>query len=144
MTQSMFRLAYISRNLGVWDEQELDGILRTSRRNNAAVEVTGALLFNERCFAQVLEGPLGAVSATFERVQFDDRHGDVTVLLSENDVPRRFGDWAMGYIGEDAEAQTRFATMRFDALRAGPDQGGRDLLSLMDGAATRFSVLTYS
>ena len=142
MTEGVFRLAYISRNFGVRDEQELSGILQTSRRNNSAVGVTGALLFNEHCFAQVLEGPLEAVSATFERIQRDERHGEVTILLSEYDVPRRFGDWAMGYIGDDAEARARFTTMRFEVLRDRPDTAGQDLLSLLDGAATRIGVLS--
>ncbi|MCJ2078787.1 BLUF domain-containing protein [Methylobacterium sp. E-016] len=35
-------------------------------------------MFNAGAFAQVLEGPRRQVEETFERIQCDDRHGDVT------------------------------------------------------------------
>ncbi len=137
----IFRLAYVSRNLGVADAAGLEAILAVSRRNNARDGVTGALLFSERCFAQVLEGPLAAVSQTFERIQLDERHGEVTVLLSERGAARRFGDWAMAYAGEDGDARARFAAMDFDSLRGrATGEDGRALLATLDGAVGRSAV----
>ena len=84
MASSLFRILYCSRNkIGDLSEQQsraLDQILATARANNSRREVTGALLYNAGYFAQVLEGPRTSIEHIFERIQRDQRHGDVTVL----------------------------------------------------------------
>ena len=82
----MLQLVYISSAVGRVDTAD---ILRTSRRNNAEVGVTGALMFNGGAFAQVLEGPRRGVESTFERIQRDQRHGDQGD--AGNDPERQFG-----------------------------------------------------
>ncbi|MCX4198446.1 BLUF domain-containing protein [Methylobacterium organophilum] len=71
----LYRLVYASKNLLQGPEPEamaaVRQILDASRRNNAALDVTGALMFNAGAFAQVLEGPRQGVEATFERIQRD-------------------------------------------------------------------------
>lgn len=136
MTDSVFRLAYISRNAGLTGQEELDALLATARRNNAALGVTGALLFSTDCFAQVLEGPMQQVNAIFERIQMDARHCDVIVLLAEPDEQRRFPGWAMAYAGDDPEARRRFSHMRFDTLRDRASSAG-DILAMLDAAVHR-------
>lgn len=136
MTNDIFRLAYISRNDGLTDAAELDNLLACARRNNAAIGVTGALLFSRDCFAQVLEGPMVAVNQVFERIQMDDRHSEVIVLLAEQGASRRFPDWAMAYAGEDAAAREQFSTMGFEALRERAVSGG-EILAMLDGAVHR-------
>jgi hypothetical protein len=103
MGQDLYRLVYYSRNRGSIDPAasgEVRDILSASRRNNAEADVTGALLFNAGCFGQVLEGPRRAVEATFERIQQDPRHGDVTVLGFGEAEGRCFGNWSMAFVGE--------------------------------------------
>ena len=99
----IYRLVYTSRNLltGGEDEQQaaVAGLLAVSKRNNARVGVTGALLFNGGSFAQVLEGSRAAVEGTFERIQRDPRHSDVTVLQCEPVAARGFPNWSMGFVG---------------------------------------------
>ena len=56
-------------------------------------------MFNSGCFAQVLEGPHHAIQATFERIQCDERHSDVTVLVDKNRV--RAGQYAISRLGCD-------------------------------------------
>jgi hypothetical protein len=74
-------------------------ILTTSRLKNARLGVTGALLFSESCFIQVLEGQKNAVESVFEAIECDVRHRDVT-LLSFREMPhRRFSKWSMAYSG---------------------------------------------
>lgn len=114
MIEAMHRLVYYSRNrlpeadlgAGVVDE-----ILAVSRRNNDAAGVTGALMFNAGCFAQVLEGPQSAVEATFERIQQDERHGDVMLLACGPVKGRAFEGWSMGYVGASASARAHFSDM---------------------------------
>ncbi len=96
-------IVYISRNELIGTPTEIDGhvaqILRTSRRNNAAVGVTGALMFHRGCFAQVLEGTHEAIEAVFERIQCDDRHSCVDLLSFEPIEHRRFARWTMAHAG---------------------------------------------
>jgi len=74
-------------------------ILTVSRSKNARLGVTGALLFSESCFIQVLEGEKSAVEEIYEAIERDQRHRDVT-LLSFKEIPRRyFSKWSMAYSG---------------------------------------------
>lgn len=96
MNSDLFRLSYCSRTAIAGDiSAELSRILTTSRANNARCGVTGAMLHNQGCFAQVLEGPLVAVQHVFERIQRDLRHTDVVVLQAERVVTPLFGEWDM-------------------------------------------------
>jgi hypothetical protein len=94
---SLIRIIYISRTAldATETSRELPSILAASRANNPRCGVTGALLVSRKGFAQVLEGPSAAVSETFERIQWDLRHDDVTVLSVEAVPERQFGEWAM-------------------------------------------------
>lgn len=100
----LYRLVYTSRNLLQGGEEEqkaaVAGLLAVSKRNNARVGVTGALLFNGGSFAQVLEGSRSAVETTFERIQRDPRHSDVAVLQCEPVAARGFPNWSMGFVGD--------------------------------------------
>lgn len=112
MTQQIHRLVYYSRNrlAGLPDAMDaaIRAILAASRRNNASVDVTGALMFNAGCFAQVLEGPRPAVEHTFERIQQDPRHGDVSVLSFGPVAGRAFDRWSMGFVGESAKHAAQY------------------------------------
>lgn len=108
----LHRLVYYSRNAIGGDGAELDGeirqILASSRRNNPADGVTGALMFNRGCFAQVLEGGRRDVERVFERIQRDLRHGDV-VALQFGPVPERgFPAWSMAFVGGSEEDGARY------------------------------------
>jgi hypothetical protein len=112
---SLYRLVYYSRNhVSETPETftaEVADILEKSRVNNARDGITGALLFNAGCFAQVLEGPLEAIEATFERIQQDERHGEVSLLSLDPQEERSFPNWAMGFIGLSAEHAEQFAAV---------------------------------
>lgn len=101
----LYRLVYFSTNKiqAAPDafRAEVEQILEASRRNNAMVGVTGALMFSSGFFGQVLEGPRPAVEATFERIQQDVRHGDVSVLEFKPMAGRNFDTWAMAYVGQN-------------------------------------------
>ena len=126
----IYRLVYTSRNLlqGTDDERVavVAQILATSQRNNAKVDVTGALLFNSGSFAQVLEGPRVAVEATFERIQRDPRHSDVSVLQCEPVESRGFPNWSMAFIGHSARGRALWHEIAgrtgFDISRIEGDQ----------------------
>jgi hypothetical protein len=130
MSESLHRLVYYSRNHISGDDAvfaaNVDDILEKSRTNNTRDQITGALLFNAGCFAQVLEGPLESVEAAFERIQQDDRHGDVSLLALDTITTRSFPNWAMGFVGASDTDAERFAgigaSSGFDPSRLSGDQ----------------------
>jgi hypothetical protein len=130
MTSGLHRLVYYSRNriTGTPAEvaAEVDAILASAQRNNSLIDVTGALIFNAGIFAQVLEGARRDIEVTFERIQRDERHGDVQVLAFEEVESRGFPSWSMAFVGRSREGQNLFAHIGeatgFEAKRM---EGGR-------------------
>jgi hypothetical protein len=97
------RVIYYSRNRLAGSPTEMadaiDKLLDVCRRENSKCGLTGALMFNQSCFAQVLEGPADAVEATYRRIARDPRHSDIE-LLADGQVPQRsFPTWSMAYVG---------------------------------------------
>ena len=115
----LYRLIYTSRNLLPGDEDEqaaaVAGILALSKRNNARVGVTGALVFSAGSFAQVLEGSRQAVETTFERIQRDPRHSDVSVLQCEAVAARGFSNWSMAFVGRSPRGRALWSAFTRDA-----------------------------
>ena len=90
------RLKYISRQTREIDLAELNAISAISKSNNLRSGVTGLLVKVGDYFFQILEGPPDAVDLTYERIQRDDRHGDVVVVAPPELVPERlFAKWSM-------------------------------------------------
>jgi hypothetical protein len=111
----LYRLVYYSRNAMPGPHPEIvrgtHQILETSRRNNAACDVTGALMFNSGCFAQILEAPRAGIESTFERIQRDPRHSAVVVLEYGLTERRAFSNWSMAFVGGNEKAQADFGSM---------------------------------
>jgi len=112
MSDPIYRLVYYSRNAILGDADklstEISSILAKSQANNERVGVTGALMFNSGCFAQVLEGSRLAVEEVFERIQQDDRHGEVSLLAFEPSPSRAFENWSMGFVGASIADSVRY------------------------------------
>ena len=106
MSENLFRIVYCSRKAVDEGGISMDQILATSRRNNAAVGVTGALLYSGGLFVQTLEGPFDAVQSVFERIQMDLRHDDVIVIATESVTERLFAEWSMAAAEPDDPTAT--------------------------------------
>lgn len=143
MTQRLCSLAYFSRNTieGTADDMQsaIATILASARRNNARQGVTGALLFSDGCFAQVLEGLREDVELVFETIQCDHRHSDVTILHLHEIEERSFGAWSMAFGGIDGVS----VDPRINADGMGPVDGilamqaGMNLLSALRSVVHR-------
>lgn len=111
----LYRLVYASKNLLQGDESAkrdaVAQILAASQHNNAKLGVTGALMFNGGAFAQVLEGPRRGVEVTFERIQQDPRHGDVTVLQCGPVEQRAFSSWSMAFVGQSPKGRELWSNL---------------------------------
>lgn len=139
MSKDLHRLVYYSRNRVAGGPPMLaaavDDILAVSQRNNMACDITGALMFNAGCFGQVLEGDRDALEATFERIQRDERHSEVSLLAFEPIATRSFGGWSMGFVGKRPDHANAFAhvgaSSGFDPSHA----TGDSLLEALQGLA---------
>ena len=133
MPGTLHRLVYLSRNriAGTAIDAEITAILATARRNNARHGVTGALLFSADTFAQVLEGPLAAIERTFERIQCDARHDDVTVLQIVPIKRRAFPDWSMAFAGTALSRDTPSGQALARALAGPGANAGEDIVAAL-------------
>lgn len=112
MNESLVRVVYVSHNTITGDDEALSRevvkILDTARSRNAEVGITGALLFNRGLFAQVLEGAVKHVEQTFERIQCDQRHAEVSLLAYERISERSFDQWSMAYLEAQQQMPVRW------------------------------------
>jgi hypothetical protein len=119
MSENLYRLVYYSRNAVAGDANALaaavTSILAKSQANNQREGVTGALMFNSGCFAQVLEGARPAVENVFERIQQDARHGEVSLLAFDPAPCRAFENWSMGFVGASVEDGARCSGLGQDS-----------------------------
>lgn len=98
---------------------DLDDMLHQARTNNAARGVTGALIYVDGVFLQILEGERATLQGLMARISKDVRHETVTVL-KEGDVPfASFADWTMAYVSATAAQVARWAGL--SATAAMPD-----------------------
>lgn len=73
----------------------LAGILSSARRNNPLLGITGALFCRHDIYLQMIEGPADAIDMLYARIEADDRHFDVRLLLTEAMGERLFPAWSM-------------------------------------------------
>lgn len=66
---------------------------------NAKLNLTGALLFTEKYFAQILEGPIRSVDVLMASINVDPRHGCIVVVDESPITERKFAEWKMAYHG---------------------------------------------
>jgi hypothetical protein len=78
--------------------EELQELLDHSRLSNAAKGISGALVYAERIFLQILEGDKAVLHDLMAKIHQDVRHEEVCVL-QEGEVPIAvFAGWKMAYV----------------------------------------------
>ena len=104
----LYHLVYFSKRKLI-AEDEFAAVLKSSRRNNAALGITGALFMSDEFFFQVLEGPRTALSSLLGLIMNDDRHEDVVLTLFDAVSRRTFGEWSMAELpSQDPRMQALF------------------------------------
>jgi hypothetical protein len=91
---AMQQVIYASRPFG-YDASVLAGILSVARTRNAQNDITGALICRSDLYLQLLEGPVGKIEDTLARIEEDDRHVEMRVLVRSTIQDRLFPEWAM-------------------------------------------------
>lgn len=95
---NIHQLVYISKATTLFSEGELLTILSSARKKNQNEQVTGLLLYKDKSFIQLLEGPKEAVAKIFSTVEMDPRHYRINTFIANEKVNERcFPDWNMGF-----------------------------------------------
>lgn len=98
--QTLVQLIYTSRLR--FDASTPEGWARVqdivvrARQRNSAAGITGFLLVGKDWVAQILEGDINRVNATFHRILSDTRHSEVQLVDLRMIPARSFDAWSMG------------------------------------------------
>jgi Sensors of blue-light using FAD len=93
---TLWRLVYVSDARRGLTDNDFDQILRSARRRNFSLDVTGMLMLVGGRFCQILEGTLENVNEVFGHIAIDRLHSNVQVLETKAIMKRSFPDWTMG------------------------------------------------
>lgn len=101
MEGPLSELLYVSRSRLTLTQgtDRVADIVRVSLERNAALGVTGALVWTGEAFAQILEGSEDALEALMVSIGRDERHEKLSVLRRGPIQHRRFAGWALAYAG---------------------------------------------
>ena len=91
------RIVCISTAVAPMTEPDLRDLLVKARAKNAALDITGTLVYEKGHFFQVLEGDAAAVKTLFETIKKDDRHCHVRLMIEDDIETRQFGEWSMAW-----------------------------------------------
>ena len=94
----MRRVVYASVAHRELELEELTALLGEARARNQRDEVSGLLMYRDRFFLQLIEGPEAAISALLARLRRDARHSAMTLLSDQEKVSGRLlPAWRMGF-----------------------------------------------
>jgi hypothetical protein len=94
----MFALAYASKALRIFSDEDLDELSAQASKKNSELRVTGYLNYKNGTFFQYLEGRESAVRQLMDVIAADSRHRVLNIVELGDIGGRRFRDWSMRFI----------------------------------------------
>ncbi|HEX9954984.1 MAG TPA: BLUF domain-containing protein, partial [Allosphingosinicella sp.] len=120
------------------DSSQVADIVDVARARNSGLSVTGALVFSEQSFAQVLEGPAAAVEELMASIERDPRHHRLSVLIDASlAAGRRFSDWSMAYSGPSLYVERHIRPLLQGELELPEAEAAERLLLLIEELTLR-------
>ena len=105
----VYQIIYSSKSATPMQVDELEDLLEQARHRNAEKGITGALVYVDGAFLQILEGELQTIQDLMGKISRDFRHETVTVL-QEGAIPSgSFSDWEMAYVSATREQVAEWA-----------------------------------
>lgn len=104
-----YQVIYSSVSSTPMQQEDLEDILERAQLNNARSGITGALVYVDGCFLQVLEGEAEAVQSLMKRISVDLRHETVSVLQAQPVAAAAFADWRMAYVSATSAQVAQWA-----------------------------------
>ena len=89
--------------------EDLEDILEQAQSRNAENQITGALVYVDGSFLQVLEGEQESVETLMQVISRDLRHETIAILQAGEIPSAAFADWKMAYVSATPEQVARWA-----------------------------------
>ena len=96
----LIELTYVSEPAQGMSFLGLMRLLYHSYLRNLKLEITGALIFENNQFGQVIEGPEDVIESLWEKIQKDDRHKNIRLIERKSIASRSFQKWTMVFQGD--------------------------------------------
>ena len=109
--QPLVAKTYLSQSKLDWTDEAIDELLERSKRNNATRKITGAMIYANGYFMQLIEGPQIAVDELYSAIEADPRHEVLSLLHNQEIKDRHFSDWAMEYRDSDDLGERALTTI---------------------------------
>jgi hypothetical protein len=104
-----YQIMYSSQAAAPMTLEGLEEILADARAGNEKRNVTGALVYVDGVFFQLLEGDKDVVYGLMENIAADTRHHSVKVFYEAQVDARAFESWRMAYLATTAEQMAKWA-----------------------------------
>ena len=104
-----FQIMYSSEAKKPMTAGDLEKILTDARAGNEARNVTGALVYVDGVFFQILEGEEAVVRNLMANIASDTRHRSVKVFYEAQVDVRAFESWSMAYLAPTAQEMSTWA-----------------------------------
>lgn len=93
----MHHLIYMSTAVQPLSDAELSALLHQARLRNEQDNITGALVYGDGRFMQIIEGDKAALDDLYARLLSDQRHVGLVKLADKEVAERSFADWSMAF-----------------------------------------------
>lgn len=127
-----YQLIYTSYATDALTKPVLNEIAEVSRTHNCKVGITGVMLYHDGSILQVLEGEKKAVETLFAKIENDDRHIQIMVLMKRASESREFQGWRMGFkhAASNAEDSSLFKLTHNTLRRVIPANSSAELQTI--------------
>ncbi|MFT4736523.1 MAG: hypothetical protein ACI8QD_000468 [Cyclobacteriaceae bacterium] len=109
---SLYRLVYTSFRKPNCNQQEIENILASCKKNNPSRNITGILMHSNNRFIQYVEGSKDDLRQLYDLIKQDPRHTSVNERNFEPIKERLFPSWEMGYRDVDGLKFNTMVSMR--------------------------------
>lgn len=75
-------------------------ILQVSWRHNHNSDISGILIYDDKHFVQLLQGPINTVDTLYEKISRDIRHHSIELIGTELLARKDVNGWGMGFIDD--------------------------------------------
>ncbi len=101
--EKVYHLSYVSTGCDNLNYDHIKDILDYSIEYNKEHDITGILLYCNKHFFQIIEGPEHEVKALFENIMIDSRHDNIIKLQEGYFCHRQFEKWHMAFKSYNCE-----------------------------------------
>ncbi len=138
-----YQIMYSSQATKPMTVTDLEKILADARAGNQARNVTGALVYVDGVFFQLLEGDEAIVRNLMANIASDSRHQSVKVFYQAPVDVRAFDSWSMAYLSPTAQEMSTWAGLPATAtveevladVNRDPDRVPRILVNVLNALA---------